>query len=297
MRYVVCAFVVLFGYTVMAQVGIRTVAVSSAAVLHLEAANYNSTKVGGFLMPIVTESEQVNIPVGAADDGLMVFVSDPNTGKWCWDIYDVQASVWRSIKCVSRTVICTGTTVYLENFDSYALNTGRDRRTDSGSYPGGVSWTIDDSAADFFGQNNDYAYTNAAGQFELNNTDGAISLTTQYIDISAYSTVCFSVEIDASGDLEYDSSDHINDHINDTNDYVNVSYSLDGGAWVLVVDYGGNGTVNHSLVPNIPADGSFPTGTVFQNGLSGASLRIRITSNTWAADEKFFYDNITVTGN
>ena len=292
-------FLLMF-FSVKAQVGIRTVDPSSAAVLHLEAANYNSAKVGGFLMPIVTEAEQALIPVAAADDGLMVFVSDPITGKWCWDIYDAQSLLWKSINCVSRSVACTGTTIYLEDFNSYTLHTGRDRRTDSGDYPGGVTWTIDDSAANTpvpTAQDNDYAYTNAAGQFELNNTDGAILLTTQSIDISGFSTICFSVEIDAAGDLEYDHSDHANDHDNNMNDYVNVEYSIDGGAWTLIADYGGNGTVNHTLVPPTPADGSFPTGTVFQSGLNGSTLRIRITSNTWASDEKFFYDNIIVTGN
>jgi len=297
MRYIMCVTVFLFSIKLTAQVGVRTTTPNSAAVLHLEAANYNNAKIGGFLMPIVTEAEQASIPVGVSDDGLMVFVSDTATGKWCWDIYDVQATRWRSINCGSRSAICTGTTVYLENFNSYTLNTGRDKRTNSGDYPGGVTWSIDDSAADFFGQDNDYAYTNAAGQFELNNTDGAILLTTQSVDISAYTTICFSVEIDAAGNLEYDPSDHANDHDNNKNDYVNIEYSLNGGAWVLIADYGGNGTVNHTLVPTVPADGSFPTGTVFQGGLSGTSLRIRITSNTWAGDEKFFYDNIIVTGN
>jgi len=297
MKCLIYITVFLSSIKIIAQVGVRTTTPNSAAVLHLEAANYNSAKVGGFLMPIVTEAEQVSIPVGASDDGLMVFVSDSTTGKWCCDIYDVQATRWRSINCINRSVICTGTTVYLESFDTYTINTGRDKRVDSGDYPGGVTWTIDDSAADFFGQDNDYAYTNASGQFELNNTDGAVLFTTQSIDISGYASICFSVEIDASGDLEYDETKHSTDHDNNENDYVNIEYSINGGAWNLIADYGGNGTVNHTLVPPTPADGSFPSGTVFQGGLSGVSLRIRITSNTWAGDEKFYYDNIIVSGN
>lgn len=297
MREIITLFGVLFMCLTSAQVGVRTTNPNSAAVLHLEAANYNNAKVGGFLMPIVTEAEQALIPVGATDDGLMVFVSDTTTGKWCWDIYDAQATRWRSINCVNRSVICTGTTVYLESFSGYTLNTGRDKRTNSGDYPGGVTWTIDDSAADFFGQDNDYAYTNAAEQFELNNTDGAVIFTTQSIDISAHSDICFSVEIDASGDLEYDATKHSTDHSNNENDYVNIEYSINGGAWTLIADYGGNGTIHHTLVPPTPADGSFPVGTVFQGGLSGNTLQIRITSNTWAGDEKFYYDNIIVSGN
>jgi hypothetical protein len=282
-----------------AQVGVRTVTPSSAAVLHLEAANYNSTKVGGFIMPVVTEAEQAAIPVDVSttrDDGLMVFVSDPGTGKWCWDIYDAEQLVWRSINCNTPVAAVCDTQIYLEDFSGYTLYTGRDKRTDSGDYPGGVTWTIDDSLADFLNQDNDYAYTNAAGQFELNNTDGPVSLTTEAVNISGYATVCFSVDIDASGNLEYQPSEHGTDDTNNVNDFVNIEYSIDGGAWTLVADYGGNGTADHTLVAPLLADGTFPTGQVSVSGLSGGTLRIRITSNTWASDEHFYYDNILVEG-
>jgi len=286
-------FVTSFSFS---QVGVGTTTPSSAAVLHIETAKYDTTKVGGFIMPVVTEAEQVLIPITAIDDGLMVFVSDTGTGKWCWDIYDGQQAIWRSIKCSTPIAAVCDTQIYLEDFSGYTLNTGRDRRTDSGDYPGGVAWVIDDSQADSFGQNNDYAYTNASDQFELNNTDGPVSLTTQSVDISAYATVCFSVDIDASGNLEYDPSVHSTDGSNNKNDYVNIEYSVNGGTWVLVVDYGGNGTVNHTLVAPMVSDGTFPTGQVSVSGLSGATLRIRVTSNTWASDEKFYYDNILIEG-
>lgn len=282
-----------------AQVGIGTTTPSSAAVLHLETANYVTTKVGGFIMPVVTEAEQAVIPVDVTttrDDGLMVFVSDPLTGKWCWDIYDAEQLVWRSIKCNTVVAAVCDTQIYLEDFSSYTLNTGRDARTNSGDYPGGVTWAIDDSLADFLGQDNDYAYTNAAEQFELNNTDGPVSLTTEAVNISGFATICFSVDIDASGDLEYNPASHGTDNSNNQNDFVNIEYSLDGGAWVLVADYGGNGSADHTLTAPLSSDGTFPTGQVSVSGLSGSTLRIRITSNTWASDEYFYYDNILVEG-
>jgi len=295
MKNIIC-ILVLISNIAFSQVGIGTTAPSSAAVLHLETANYTATKVGGFIMPVVTETEQASVPVGVIDDGLMVFVSDSGTGKWCWDIYDGQQAVWRSIKCNTPIATVCDTQIYLEDFSGYTLNTGRDKRTNSGDYPGGVTWTIDDSQADALGQDNDYAYTNASDQFELNNTDGPVSLTIQSVDISTYATVCFSVDIDASGDLEYDHSVHGTDDSNNKNDYVDVEYSINGGAWVLVVDYGGNGTVNHTLVAPTVSDGTFPTGQVSVSGLSGTGLRIRLTSNTWASDEYFYYDNILVEG-
>ena len=295
MKKIIFIFLAITSFS-YAQIGIGTTTPSSAAVLHLETANYDTTKVGGFIMPVVTEAEQAAIPVAGTDDGLMVFVSDSGTGKWCWDVYDAEQTVWRSINCNTPSVAVCDTQIYLEDFSGYALNTGRDRRSNSGDYPGGVTWTIDDSLADFLNQDNDYAYTNAGGQFELNNTDGPVSLITEAVSISGFATVCFSVDIDASGDLEYNTASHGTDNSNNQNDFVNIEYSIDGGAWTLVADYGGNGTANHTLVAPPSADGTFPTGQVSVSGLSGATLRIRITSNTWASDEYFYYDNILVEG-
>lgn len=282
-----------------AQVGIGTTTPSSAAVLHLETANYDTTKVGGFIMPVVTEAEQAAIPVDVSttrDDGLMVFVSDPITGKWCWDIYDAEQLVWRSIKCNTVVAAVCDTQIYLEDFSGYTLNTGRDRRNDSGDYPS-VSWTIDDTLADYFGQDNDHAYTNGSGQFELNNTDGPISLTTDPVDISAYATVCFSVDISGVGGLEYKPEFHGTDNTNDENDYVNVEYSIDGGAWIRILDFGGDGNGDHTLIaPYAASDGPFPDSTVSESGLSGNTLQVRITSQTWASAEYFYYDNILIEG-
>ncbi len=277
---------------------------SSAAVLHIQTSNFSTTNRGGFIMPVVTEAQQALIPVTAVDDGMQVFVSDASTGKWCWDIYDGQAAVWRSINCAP--VPTCANQIYLEDFNSYALHTGRDRRTDSGDYVTGVfaPWIIDDSAANTpippspVGQDNDYAYTNAAGEMELDNTDGAISLTTAAIDISGYATVCFSVDVRGTGKLEYDSADHSTDADNNKNDFTNVEYSIDGGPWTMIVNFGGNGTVNHTLVagPSPGFNGNFPDSTVTQMGLSGTTLRIRLTSQVWASDETIYYDNIIVSG-
>ena len=268
----------------------------TAAALHVSTSNFATTNRGGFLMPVVTVAEQALIPVTATDDGMMVFVSDLSTGKWCWEVYDGQVGVWRSINCKPIVVaaVCD-TQIFLEDFSGYTLNTGRDRRTDSGDYPV-ANWIVDDSSADFLNQDNDYAYTNAGEEFELNNTDGPVTLTTAAIDISAYTTVCFSVDIRGVGGLEYNPAIHGTDETNNTNDYVNVEYSIDGGAWTLVADFGGNGTADHTLVAPNPSDGTFPDGTVSQTGLSGGNIRIRVTSSTWAASEKFFYDNILVEG-
>ncbi|MGB0975324.1 MAG: hypothetical protein ACPGU9_10070, partial [Flavobacteriaceae bacterium] len=121
MKNIICILLLVTNIA-LAQVGIGTTTPSSAAVLHLETANYSTAKVGGFIMPVVTEAEQAAIPVETSttrDDGLMVFVSDPGTGKWCWDIYDGEQHVWRSIKCNAPVVVdppVCDTQIYLEDF-------------------------------------------------------------------------------------------------------------------------------------------------------------------------------------
>lgn len=288
--------ILLSTFTTIGQVIVGDTNTPTAAALHVSTANFATTNRGGFLMPVVTEAEQALIPVAATDDGMMVFVSDLSTGKWCWDVYDGQDAIWRSINCKPIVVaaVCD-TQIFLEDFSGYTIKTGREKRTDSGDYPV-ANWIIDDSSADFLGQDNDYAYTNAGGEFELNNTDGPVTLTTAAINISAYATVCFSVDVRGTGGLEYDPGLHSTDETNNTNDYINVEYSIDGGAWTLVADFGGNGTADHTLVAPNPENGTFPDGTVSETGLSGGSIRIRLTSSTWAASEKFFYDNILVEG-
>ena len=100
MKKAICIVLLfLFIGNVFSQVSIGTTNPSSAAVLHLKTSNFGSIKVGGFLLPVVTEAQQALIPVKDSDDGLMVFVKDENTGRWCLDIYDSKQKVWRSIQC------------------------------------------------------------------------------------------------------------------------------------------------------------------------------------------------------
>ena len=89
----------LFVNNIFSQVSIGTTSPSSAAVLHLKTSNFGKIKVGGFLLPVVTEVQQALIPVNDSDDGLIVFVKDTVTGRWCLDIYDSKQKVWRSIQC------------------------------------------------------------------------------------------------------------------------------------------------------------------------------------------------------
>lgn len=295
MKHIICILLLITNLA-FSQVGIGTTTPSSAAVLHLETANYSTTKVGGFIMPVVTEAEQSAIPVDVSttrDDGLMVFVSDPGTGKWCWDIYDAEQLVWRSIKCNTVVAAVCDTQIYVEDFSAYTNDSGVNEGVEDGDYPGSVTWSLEYSGANMTSE--DWAMVNN-GVFELRDTGGPVTLTLAPVDITGFATVCFSVDVAGRGDLEYKPELHGTDDTNNQNDYVNIEYSIDGGAWVRIVDFGGNGNADHTLTAPYNADGTFPDSTVSESGLSGNSLQIRIKGQTWAGDEYFTYDNITIEG-
>lgn len=285
------------------QVSVNEPSPSSSAVLYLEAQNAATTIVGGFLMPIVTEAEQAFIPVSTtdnSDDGLMVYVSDFVTGKHCWEIYDGVEHVWRSINC--QTKICSNTTLYEEDFDSYIEDTGvTGSSSTNGNYPSGVTkWTL--TSFSTFGSSNqalpgtlinanDYALVQS-GELVFRDTNGVLRFESSSIDISGYANIQISFDARETGDMEYDPSVHSDDfNCGDTlNDYIDLEYSTDGGSsFTEVADFLGNGNSNHTLANNL-------TGTVnlSVNGISGTTLIIRIRVQNWADDEIFYIDNILV---
>ena len=93
------AFLLLFCSGLLsAQVGINTTTPSNASVLHLESLN-NSGTHGGFMPPVVDLAERALIPVTAADDGMMIFLSDGTTR--CVQIYNALDAQWVDFYCMS----------------------------------------------------------------------------------------------------------------------------------------------------------------------------------------------------
>ncbi len=300
--YIIALF---FISEINAQIGINTTTVNSAAVLHLEAQKIPFVTYGGFLMPVVTEAQQALIPVSTSDDrddGLMVFVSDPVTGKRCWEVFDGVLYTWRSINCTNKT--CNSDVLYEEDFDSYLENTGVTGLSSvNGNYPGGVTkWSLTSFAA--FGDNtpnlpgtlvnaDDYAKVES-GVLTFRDTNGTFLFETQLIDISGYSDINISMDFSESGTLEY-----IDDHTNDyecgetESDYIDVEYSLDNGVtYTEVSNFSGNGNANHTLVDDLSGTVSFSV-----NGISGATIIIRVRLQNWADSEYYYLDNILITCN
>jgi len=287
----------------ISQVAINETSPSTKAALYLEAQKIPTTNFGGFKMPTVTETQQALIPVSTiddSDDGLMVFVSDNDTGKHCWDIYDGTDHVWRSINCTKK--LCTGDILYSENFSSYVENTGVSGASSSnGNYPSGVTkWTL--TSFQTFGSStpslpgtlvniNDYAMVKS-GELELRDLNGVLRIETESINISGYANIQISMNVRSSGPMEYDPTKHSDDfNCGDTlNDYVDVEYSTDGGnSYTEVPNFSGNGNSNHTLANGLTGSIAFNV-----NGLSGTNLVIRIRVQNWADDEIFYIDNIIV---
>lgn len=181
--------------------------------------------------------------------------------------------------------------MYSEDFDAASVADGSGVEGSSGSvlvnigdYPALVDWTIDASAADL-SASSDWAKTDG-GQFSFRDTDGDIIWDSELIDIST-ATGAFNFSVDASNN---------NGGFEDS-DYLDVLYSIDGGAFVLVQDWNGLGDTTHTFLGEKNGtdwDGSVPE-VVTVSGLTGSStLQIRVIGNVNAGGEQLFFDNINV---
>jgi hypothetical protein len=181
--------------------------------------------------------------------------------------------------------------MYSEDFDatSVADGSGVEGSTGSvlvnvGDYPSLVDWTIDASAADL-SASSDWAKTDG-GQFSFRDTDGDIIWDSELIDISM-ATGAFNFSVDAFNN---------NGGFEDS-DYLDILYSIDGGAFVLVQDWNGLGDTTHTFLGEKNGtdwDGSVPE-VVTVSGLNGSStLQIRVIGNVNAGGEQLFFDNINV---
>lgn len=317
MRKIIIVFFI-FSIQAFSQVGINSETPSSSAILYLEAQNYSTMEYGGLLIPVVTESEQASIPVStvdSSDESLLVFVSDPVTGKRCLDIYDGVAHLWRSIYCFSTPDTCPviPTILYEEDFESYAENTGVTGASSSnGDYPAGVSkWTLTSFTG--FGSStpalpgtlsdaDDYALVQS-GELVFRDTNGTFRFETQPIDITGYSDILISMDIREEGPLDYagesagsGAADHTNDFAcgETISDYLDIEYSTNGGvSYTEVPNFNSYGNTDHTFNNEIPVSiVNFST-----SGLSGTSLIVRVRLQNWAGDEYYYLDNIMVTCN
>ncbi len=289
-----------------AQVGFNTDNPSAASTLHIEA-EYSTGVFGGLKLPVVTLIQRNNIRVDAGtmrDDGLMVYVHDEASNTYCWQIYDAKLGEWNNIQCFTKD--CSGGTLFTEDFEAYALNTGiTGTNPASGDYPTInfelTSFTAGTSTANNPGtlvDDDDYAKVDEISNdkyLSFRDTGGPLRYTTQpAIDIVGYSNVSFSLDISSTTNLEYDDANHTDDfNCTGGNDYVDVEYSLNGGqTFIEVPNYNGQGNANHTFTGNNLS----PTPTTLSvSNLVGSSLIIRVRVQNNENTEFISIDNISVT--
>lgn len=169
--------------------------------------------------------------------------------------------------------------IWQENFDSYAdgTTTGTANR-----------WTSVCSACvtgDFFEVRN--------GAFSGQDVNDFSTWESESINITGFSNVSFSLDAIEVGDHE---GPACNCGINI--DYFDVSYSINGGAFVLIENWNGDGGAGHTLTGDSQngtfLDSDWDNTTVIQGGLAGNSLIIRVVMRNTAGSETLTLDNVVV---
>lgn len=247
------AFLLLFfsGF-LSAQVGINTNTPSPASVLHLESLNGSNTH-GGFMPPVVSAAEKLLIPKTAADDGMMIYLSEGTTR--CLQIYNANDDNWVDMYCMP--IPAPPSLTYYQDFENIPATptlgytyTGNGDAISSGN---GVS-------------PNSPMYSEGTQGFSVTNsstTPGQLVFDT--IDSSAFTTNTLSFNLASFGSAS---------NASDTSDFVEVFVSTDGGVTYsseLKINGGGDNTkwdFTGSAIASTGYDGD-DTATAYASSGSG----------------------------
>ncbi|WP_179343779.1 T9SS type A sorting domain-containing protein [Winogradskyella ursingii] len=170
------------------------------------------------------------------------------------------------------------TTIYTDEF------TGENNKGQIGSTLdlSGVDWTLDTSAGSFT-NNSDY-FAVQGEQFEAQDVDGTVIFTSQTFSINGFSNLTFSFDAGASGDFEAGS------------DIYEVRVFIDGSSQLLF-----EGVVDEDITGDPMFFGTTQLSSVLQNFSStvtgtGNNAFVQISVNNNVGTERYFFDNLEVTG-
>ena len=121
-------------------------------------------------------------------------------------------------------------------------------------------WTFDEPATGIGRDNGDYFQTTAGGKLEIIDADMDVCWISPEINTSGAGTYQFSVDLSWLG--------------LDDEDYINVQYSINGGAFITIPNQfgGGAGTIQYAF-PTVDQNGSW---TVTKTALSGNKIQIKV---------------------
>jgi hypothetical protein len=169
--------------------------------------------------------------------------------------------------------------IWQENFDTYADGTTTGTANSWTSVCGACA------AGDFFEVRN--------GAFSGQDVNDFSTWESQSINIAGFSNVSFSLDAIEVGDHE---GPACNCGINI--DYFDVSYSINGGAFILVENWNNDGSAGHTLTGDSQngafTDNDWDNTTITQDGLVGNSLVLRVVVRNTAGSETLTLDNIVV---
>ncbi|MES2747817.1 MAG: hypothetical protein V4648_05530 [Bacteroidota bacterium] len=141
-KIVILLYILCFVTFSQAQVGINTTTPSTNAVLdlnsHLGGSNY-----GGFMPPRITVAQRDAMPVTAADDGLIVYVTLAD-GSRCLQLYDGMTSTWVDITCTSIPV-STPVIAFVETMGTVITDTDVNTHQTNGGFDNSATCTISSS--------------------------------------------------------------------------------------------------------------------------------------------------------
>jgi len=196
------------------------------------------------------------------------------------------------------------TIIWQENFNSYADGTGVGANNntvnpDADWFTGGCTSCVD--TADW--------WEVRSGWMEARDVNQVVYIQSEVVNIASFTNVGFSIEISEFGDLEgpYFLQDHCEDQ--EKEDFVNVFYRVDGGAWKLIrnyLDWCGlyDSCASHTLYGDDggnsgdcrDSDQDWDFAKISRTGLSGTTLELRIEAINSATTEYISIDNLQVEG-
>ncbi len=154
------------------------------------------------------------------------------------------------------------TIIWQENFDSYANGIQNGNGTGTST----AAWSTNDGDVDI------RTSSGSNKVIEGRNTDNNNARwSTNQIDISGYTNVEFSLDVDYGGSLDSGQDRFI------------IQYRINSGSWVTVENASGDNS------PSEPIQSSY-----LVSGIIGNNLQLRVTFDNTAGDEYYQIDNVLV---
>ncbi len=164
-------------------------------------------------------------------------------------------------------------TVWLEDFNAAELS-NKGAQNANLDMSGVTRWSIDITNGSLTADSDWFKVTN--GVMEARDVDGQVDWLSESIDIANKQNVSLSLLATEQGNHE-------------SNDYFDLSYSVDGAEFIKVINWQGKGDESHSLIDD------FTSSTLVQAIPEGTNLRIKVSMQNGSGSEYLRLDDIMVT--